>query len=298
MMIAFIQVLLSGFLWGLTGIYVRYFNHLGISSVGVVWIRVASAFVVLFLFLLIKDRRLLRIRLRDIWCFAGTGICSIALFNYCYFTNITETSLSIACTMLYLSPVFALLYSALLFRERVTVQKIVACIVAVIGCCMVTGLVADLGAMTTRGLILGVLSGAAYGLYGIFSRFALSRGYHALTITTYTFLFAVMGIMPFTQFKGLGQGLGQMPPRGVFYVGLMLVTSVLPYLLYTKGLERISPSVAAVVVVIEPVCAMLVGAIFFEEKITWWGIAGMCLVIGAIVLLNVNFSQKKGALIQ
>ncbi len=298
MIAAFFQVLISGFLWGLTGIYVRYLNALGISSAGVVWLRVVSAFLVLFLFLFIKDRRLLRIRLRDLWCFVGTGICSIALFNYCYFTNITETSLSIACTMLYLSPVFALLYSVILFRERVTIRKVVACVLAVLGCAMVTGIFTDLGAITPRGLILGVLSGAAYGLYGIFSRFALNRGYHAMTITVYTFLFAVVGVTPIADFRGIWYGFGQMDGSGGYYLLLMLVTSVLPYLLYTKGLERISPSVAAVVVVIEPVCAMLVGAIFFEEPITALGFAGMCLVVSAIVLLNVHFGKGKGSLVE
>lgn len=293
MIVAFLQILISGFLWGLTGLYVRYFNGIGISSAGVVWLRVVSAFLVLFLFLFVKDRQLLCIRLRDVWYFVGTGICSIALFNYCYFTNITETSLSVACTMLYLSPVFALLYSVLFFRERLTFRKIVACFLAVLGCAMVTGIFTDMGAITMRGLILGVLSGAAYGLYGIFSRFALNRGYHALTITVYTFLFAIVGVSPIADFGGLKQGFGQMESVGALYLLLMLVTSVLPYLLYTKGLERVSPSVAAVVVVIEPVCAMLVGAIFFGEPITALGFAGMCLVVGAIVLLNVRLDKKR-----
>ena len=141
-------------------------------------------------------------------------------------------------------------------------------------------------------MILGILSGAAYGLYGIFSRFALKRGYHALTITVYTFLFAIVGMTPIANFTMLRQGFGQMHHNGIYYLLLMLVTSVLPYLLYTKGLERVSPSVAAVVVVIEPVCAMLVGAIFFGEPITIFGFIGMSLVVSAIVLLNIRLGKK------
>ena len=58
MIVAFLQILISGFLWGLTGLYVRYFNGIGISSAGVVWLRVVSAFLVLFLFLLSYTRLL------------------------------------------------------------------------------------------------------------------------------------------------------------------------------------------------------------------------------------------------
>lgn len=294
MIVAYIQVILSGILWGLTGIYVRYFTGLGMSSPDVVWLRVALAGFVLLLFLLLKDRRLLKIRLKDIWCFVGTGVLSLALFNFCYFTNITETSLSIACTMMYLSPIFVLVYSAILFKEKVTVQKVLACVLAIVGCSLVTGMFTDGGSITLRGFVLGVLSGAGYGLYGIFSRLALNRGYKSLTITVYTFLFAMVGMASFTDFSVLVCSLGMMEWKGIFYLFLLLLTSVVPYILYTKGLERVSPSVAAIIVVIEPVCAMLVGAFLYGEVITWLSSLGMVLVVGAIILLNVHFTKGKG----
>ncbi len=296
MTVAFIQVLLSGILWGLTGIYVRYFTHLGMNSPDVVWIRVSLAAIAMVLFLLIKDRRMLKVRLRDVWCFVGTGVLSLALFNFCYFTNITETSLSVACTMMYLSPVFVLIYSAILFRERITVRNVAACLLAILGCCLVTGMLTDGSSITTRGLIYGVLSGAGYGLYGIFSRVALTRGYASLTITAYTFVFAVLGMAPFAKFGTIAGSLQSMHCSGALYLFLMLLTSVVPYLLYTKGLTVISPSVAAIIVVIEPVCAMIVGAVLYGERVTLLSVLGMSMVIGAIILLNVHCTGRKGRL--
>lgn len=296
MTVAFIQVILCGILWGLTGIYVRYFTGLGMNSPDVVWLRVALAAVAMVIFLLVKERNMLKVRLRDLWCFVGTGVLSLALFNFCYFTNITETSLSVACTMMYLSPIFVLLYSAILFRERITVRKVAACVLAILGCALVTGMLTDGSSVTSRGLIYGVLSGAGYGLYGIFSRFALDRGYKSLTITAYTFVFAVLGMAPFTDFGILMGSLRSMHWDGVFYLFLMLLTSVVPYILYTKGLTVISPSVAAIIVVIEPVCAMIVGAVLYDEAITWLSALGMAMVIGAIVLLNIHIEGRKGRL--
>ncbi len=293
MTIAFIQILLSGILWGFTGIYVRYFTVIGLNSPDIVWLRAVVTAVFLLLFLFIKDRNLLKVRLRDLWCFVGTGVLSLALFNYCYFINITETSLSVACTMMYLSPVFVLLYSAVLFRERITIRKVSACLLAILGCCLVTGMLTDGSSITTRGLFYGVLSGAGYGLYGIFSRLALDRGYKSLAITTYTFVFAVLGMAPFANFPRIGESLPSMEWYGIFYLLLMLLTSGGAYLLYTKGLTVISPTVAGVIVAIEPVCAMVVGAVLYGEAVTWMSILGMSMVIGAIVLLNVHFTGRK-----
>lgn len=285
------EVALGGVLWGVTGIFVRYFNGIGLGSTDVVWIRVTMAALAMSLFLLIKDPSLLKFRLRDVWCFIGTGIFSLAFFNYFYFINITETSLSVACTLLYLSPVFVLLYSMLLFRERLTVRKAAACLLTVLGCALVTGILSDFDKITGRGLVFGVLSGAGYALYSIFSRCALKRGYHAFTITAYTFIFASLGMTPLVRFGNVASSFTAAEKAELIFFLLMLAGGALPYILYTDGLRIISASKASVLAALEPVTAMLVGAVFYRERLTLWGVLGTGIVLFAIFLLN---SERPG----
>ena len=71
------MVILAGILWGSMGIFVRKFKECGLGSLDIVAIRAITTMCILFLFLLFYNRSLLRIKLRDLWCFLGTGLLSI-----------------------------------------------------------------------------------------------------------------------------------------------------------------------------------------------------------------------------
>ena len=57
--------------------------------------------------------------------------------------------------------------------------------------------------VSAKGLFLGVMSGVAYAMYSIFSRFAINRGYASETISFYTFVFAGLGSLPLVDFAHL-----------------------------------------------------------------------------------------------
>ena len=103
-------------------------------------VRIFVTLISLGVYLLIGNRSKLKVRLKDLWCFFGTGIFSILFFSYCYFTTIQLTSLSVACILLYTAPVFVMVLSVFLFREKITLQKLMALVLAFAGCVLVTGL--------------------------------------------------------------------------------------------------------------------------------------------------------------
>lgn len=177
-------VLLAGTLWGSMGLFVRKLNAVGLYALDIVQLRIAISLVLVGLYLLIFARDKLRVRLRDLWCFAGTGIVSLLLFSWCYFSGMQEASLSVMAVLLYTSPAFIVLLSVLLFRETLTRQKLLALVLTFAGCCLVSGLGSG-SAVSMKGLLLGLGSGFFYALYSIFSRYAIERGlrlvdHHAL----------------------------------------------------------------------------------------------------------------------
>ena len=92
--------------------------------------------IILFTVCMIRNPKSLRVNPKDLWCFFGTGIVSMVFFNYCYFRLISISSLSVAAVMLYTAPVFVMLLSAVLFRERITRRQGVAMALALVALVM------------------------------------------------------------------------------------------------------------------------------------------------------------------
>ena len=175
-------ILLAGILWGIIGFFVRKLNFLGFSPFDIVFIRAITTMSLLLIFLLIYNNKMLKIKLKDIWCFIGTGILSIVFFNFCYFKAINLTSLSVAAVLLYTAPAIVLILSSVFFREKITIIKIISMLLTFAGCVLVSGALSDKGSINLQGIVFGLGAGLGYALYSIFSRCALERGYHSLTI--------------------------------------------------------------------------------------------------------------------
>lgn len=283
------SILAAGCLWGSMGFFVRTLNRDGLSSMQIVEIRcIVTALLTLCGTVLCCPGRL-RIKVRDIWCFIGTGICSVLFFNFCYFRAITVLPISVAAVLLYTAPVFVTILSVWLFKEKLHTRKILAMVLAVAGCVLVSGVWQAFGAVdwSASGLLLGLGAGFGYALYSIFSRFAINRGYHPLTVTVYTFLFASLGGLGLTDWSGIGTAVQNGGFSSVaFWVVYAVLTTVLPYLLYTYGLCRIENSAASVIASIEPVTATVLGLVLFSESPTWQAWIGILLVLTAVFLLS------------
>nr|WP_211516920.1 EamA family transporter [Fictibacillus solisalsi] len=277
-------------LWGTIGIFIKELSSMGFTPIQIVVLRALSAAVSFFILTFFLNRSLLKIRIRDSYYFIGTGLLSIAFFNWCYFKSMEEVSLSVAAVLLYTAPAFVLILSRIFFRDFITKKKVAALLVTFLGCVFVVGyLPASNGGITWTGLLTGLGSGLGYSLYSIFGK-AASAKYKTLTITTYTFIFAGCALFPIS---GLSHSAHLFEDTRVwlYIIGLGIVPTVLAYILYTVGLRQVEPSKAAIVATVEPVVATLAGFFLFQEKLTLWQCAGILLVIFSAVL--VQDKQKK-----
>lgn len=285
---AYLYIITAAICWGLIGLFVRTLAAQGFSSMQIVALRSLAAAICVTLPLLRSGRAALRIRLRDLWLFAGTGICSLVFFNYCYFKAMQQTSLAVAALLLYTAPVFVMLMSLLCFGEAFTRTKALALLLTFSGCACVTGVFGSSLTLTLSGLLYGLGSGFGYALYSIFGKYAV-RKYSSLTITAFTFYLALAASWPLADFDYQRLGLAAIDlPSIVSVLGLGLLCAVLPYLLYTKGLEQIEAGQASILATIEPFVAAAVGVIFFAEALTPVKIIGLGLIFAAIAVLNIR----------
>lgn len=288
--VSMILILTAGILWGCMGLFVRPFNEMGLTTWDIVFLRAVLTTVFMAVVLLIKDKRLFKIRLKDIWCFFGTGILSIVFFNMCYFKEITVTSLSVAAILLYTAPAFVMIISAICFKERLTTTKIIALILAFMGLIFVTGVFSNSEKLTLPTLFIGLGAGLGYALYSIFSRFAIERGYDSYAISFYTFLFATFTTVFFADSMKVANVVTSSYESFVLALIFALVSTIIPYLTYTIGLKAVENGQASIIASIEPVAATFIGIVWYKEKLSLSVIIGALLVIAGIVVSNVRLS--------
>ena len=289
-----IAVLLAAALWGCIGLFTRtmFSENVGFSPVQSVAVRAFFTMLILFIIILIKSPKLLKISLKDIWIFLGTGLFSFLFFNICYMTSMDENSLSVACILMYTSPIWVTVISIPLFKEKLNLHKTLSLIICFSGAvmtCMSSSLV-----LTQKGLIFGLLSGVGYALYSIFGKFATGK-YHTLTIIFYTFLFATIGSIPFIKISEVYM-LMTKPTNVLLAVGVSIFCTILPYLFYTYGLSKIPAPKAAVVSILEPIVATLVGLFFYSEVPSLIGYFGIVTVVFGLIYLEKGtdlFKQNK-----
>ena len=287
-----LAVIAAGVLWGIINLFVKQLSAAGIDPLQISLIRMAIAAVCFSLFVLIKDKSKFKICLKDIWMFACTGIVSIVLFNTCYFYTTIHSQASIAVVLLYTSPVFVMIFSAIFFKEKITWQKILALILTICGCVLVAGLLDSSASISFRVLLTGIASGLFYALYSIFGEIALKK-YDTMTVTVWTFLFGLLGSLPLGKPAATIRALGDKPILILSAFGIGILSTVLPYFLYTWGLGRMETSKAAILVAVEPLVGCVIGMTLFQEPHNFMKILGIILILASIFVLNLNLGRKQ-----
>lgn len=280
-------IIIAGILWGIMGVFVRKLGTYGFTSIQIASLRIIVGALIFLLLTAVMDREKLRIHIRDMGWFLGLGIASILLFTVCYFTTISMASLSVAAILLYTAPIMVMVMSLVLFREKLTVRKTAALLLAFAGCILVTGLGGDMK-LSAAAVGFGLMSGFGYGLYSILGTYVL-RKYSPVTVTTYAFLCGGAGALLVCDPSDLVSKVQRSDEKGILILLIFLtafVTAVLPYLFYTIGLASLKASSASIMASVEPVVATIAGVVVFHEALTPMSFLGIVLVLAAITVLN------------
>ena len=259
-----ILIIVAGLFWGSMGIFVRHLNALGFTSIQVACLRLTTAGILFALVLLVKDRRGFKIKLKDIPLFLALGLVSILFFTCCYFTAIRLMTMSTAAILLYTSPIWVMILAIIFLKEKVTLRKILALVLA-------------------------------YGLYSIFGTFALKK-YSPYTVTCYTFLIAGLGSIFVADPMDLVSKISAAENKPALFGFVLLtavVTAVIPFLLYTLGLNMTTAGKAAVLATVEPAAATLFGVFVMGETIGPVAACGIILVFAAIAVLSIHKKDRK-----
>jgi drug/metabolite transporter (DMT)-like permease len=138
--------------------------------------------------------------------------------------------------------------------------------------------------VTLRGVLLGLGAGFFYALYSIFGRYALAH-YGPMTVTYWTFVFCGGASLTLLRPSELAAAFAA-PRIWAAAAGLVVFSTVLPYILYTRGLARVEAGKASIMASLEPVVASLVGVAVFGEPMSALTAAGIACVLAGVCILR------------
>ena len=286
-----IAIIVAAILWGMMGFFSRNLSQLHMQTGGVIALRCGIGAICFAVLMLFTNRTYFKIKLKDIWCFIGSGIFSLLFFSFCYFQAINCMNLSAAAILLYTAPSIVIIISFFIFKEPLTKRKVCAMLIAFLGCALASGLTNGLRDFSLIGVCYGIGSGLGYALYSIFARIALNKGYHSNAINFYSCLLASISASFIWGIKEPITIMMEAPYNLILCIIMGVVTCFLPYFLYTFGLTKVEAGKASIMASVEVVAATLVGIIIFKEKLQFSALAGVILVLYAVNLLN--HSSKK-----
>lgn len=287
--INFLMIAAAAVLWGMIGLYSSFLSGRGYTNMQIIFLRSALTTVFMGIFLLTKDRKLFKIDIKDVWIFIGMGFLSFCMFNFFYFNAIKlNNSLSMACILMYTAPIFVMILSSVLFKEKITLQKNISLFLTIIGCVLVSG---GNVSMTPLGLLAGLATGFGYSLYSIFGTYAVKK-YSTYTSTFYAFLFSTIGSLFMCNPIDAVRITAESGVNTALFLSFAVINTALPYMLYTKGLEKIEASKAIIICCVEPVVATVLGVLVLKQSVGFISALGMLFVFAAIAILNIKFEHK------
>lgn len=289
--IGFLLVVLATICWSTSGIFIRLISSGStISPAGLAFWRDISTFAVLLVGIALLQPSLLRIHRRDLPWLIAMGALSIGAFHVLWNTSVLMNGVSVSTVIQCNAPVFVTLMAWFLWKEPLTRVKWIAILMAFIGIVLISRLDQLEGmSITLTGLAIALLSALFYGSYSLFGK-KLSGSYRPWTILVYVFGFATLALVPF-QF-GEPPPWTFRPPVLASFGGLVLITTVTGFGLYTAGLRRLQASVASITSNSEVAFAALLSYLLLGERLDGWQILGALLVVGGVSLLSL--ARRRG----
>lgn len=284
---AFIYIILTGILWGTSGLFVDALAPLGFSSLQMTAMRGVVSFVCIAIYALVRNPAIFKVNKRELALFAvsGLGIFGTAA---CYYASMQLTSVSTAVVLMYTAPVIVMIVSVAFLGEKMTPLKGISVIAMMVGCLLVSGIIGG-AKFHAAGIAIGLLSGISYSAYNIFTKLQMRGHSHPMAATLYSFLFMAILACCFCKPGEAISLIAASPLKTLpLVISIGIVNCVLPYCFYTLALKELPVGTASALGIVEPMAATIFSVVLLGESLSLSSLFGIILILGAVCLLSRN----------
>ena len=208
------------------------------------------------------------------------------------FESYRYTSVAVATLCYYMAPIFVMIVSPFLLKEKLTVKKVLCVIVALIGMVFVSGVldggISDISEL--KGILFGLGAAALYatvvmmnqklGKVPTYDKTIMQLGAAAVVLIPYILFVEDLSAVVLT-------------PLIVFMLIIVgVVHTGIAYALYFGSMNGLKAQTVALFSYIDPIVAIILSAMFLKEPMTIYSAIGAVLVLGATMISELPEKRK------
>lgn len=277
--------IISAITYGLNPLGALNLYSEGVNVDSVLFYRYGLAMILLAVIMLLQKESF-RVSFKALRLCAILGVI-FAVASIGLFTSFNYIDSGVACTLFFIYPVVVAITMVVFFKEKITLIVAGSIVLTLIG---IIFLYYDGSSITlnTLGVMLVILSASAYGIYMVIvnkSGVSLSP----IKLTFYVMLFGVIATV-IHSFFSVDYHLQRLTTTTQWQWALMLavVPTIISLVLMTFAINCIGPTPTAIMGAFEPITAVIIGVVIFDEQFTLQIMLGILLIIVAVLLVTVE----------
>lgn len=277
----FLLALVSSAAFGLIPLFSLPLLHDGMSAECVLFYRFLFGALAIFPIPVLRHERLAA-PVRELSRLAVLSIM-YALAALLMFQGFHYLPSGVASTLQFLYPLMVMIIMIVFFHEKPSLITATSVALAILGVFLLSGGEGE-GAVSAKGIVLLLVSALCNAVYISGLHVARIRSISGLSITFWVLFFGMLASLVNALVSGTFMWL-QSWSEAALAVLLAVITAAVSNLTLVLAIQRIGSTMASILGVMEPVTAVTVGILVFDEPATAGVFAGVAVICFAVLLV-------------
>ncbi len=284
-----ISIITAMLIFGSIGVFRK---QIPLPSAFIAFLRGIIGSVFLLIFILIKNGKVDFAGIKkNLFLLIVSGM-SIGINWILLFEAYNQTSVSVATTCYYISPILLILGSIIFYKEKFTAKKGICILTSIVGMLLVSGITNGLPSGNNLiGILLALSAGFFYAVVTLISKKIKDVSNYEIGLVE--LFIAGITVIPYSlgfekiEFSGL-------EPKSIVYLILLgILHTGIAYALFFVAANKLPAASVAICSYIDPASALIFSYIFLEERIGIIGFLGAAMIILSSFVANFNFKRSK-----
>lgn len=288
----YIYAILSAILFGSAGLFVKMSFNTGLSSTSLLIHQYTLAIILMFILLLILDRKNIKVTKHELKYLAILGVIGNTFMTVFYYMAFNYLPVALVNMLLYTCPIMVFIYEFFFQGVKFNRNKLIALTLAIVGCFLSLGLSSGKLTYSFIGIILALMSALFYAFMNICTEKYLSN-VKPLKINAYATLFSLITLIliqiGISIFKGQDIIIynSSLSFNSIMYITILaILCEIIPLTLLYAAINNIGAFKTSIIGNIEIPTSMILGYMFLQEGISIMQIFGALFIVLSVYLIK------------